>query len=118
MKKLSFLIFSFLGGLSLAQLSELGINVGTNHTLQSHTILQIDTIDKGVLFPRLDTSEINNLSVYTSELPDGLLIFNIATKCFQYWSKNKTGEVDQWKSLCSKGNASTTPVANNPAKSS
>jgi hypothetical protein len=65
---------------------ELGINIGQN---DPSAILHIDSIDKGVLFPRVTASQrnsINNPAI-------GLMIFNYNSKTIDIYNGNKWASV-------------------------
>ena len=55
--------------------------------------LDISSISKGILIPRLTTTQRNALN---NDAANGLIIFNITTNCINYWQKN----IGQWLSLC------------------
>lgn len=63
-----------------SQLNNVGI--GTT-TPGSNAILDISSNNKGVLLPRLNTIQINNIAVSLAD--QGLLVYNIDTHSFWFW---------------------------------
>ncbi|EPH13023.1 hypothetical protein MODO_0963 [Myroides odoratimimus] len=61
-----------------------------------NTVLELESVSKGFLLPRLTTSQRNAISIADKERGNGLTIYNIDTDCVNYWSK--TG--NRWLSLC------------------
>lgn len=57
-------------------------------------ILELESNNKGMLTPRLTNLQRDAISV--ANLSDGLLIFNITTGCFDYWSSAQS----VWLSIC------------------
>jgi len=71
----------------------------TGNDADPGSILDVSANDKGVLLPRLTTVQKDDISTPA----EGLLIYNISTKCFEYWNGN------DWQNM---GNCATgTPVA-------
>lgn len=67
------------------------IGIGTN-AIDKTAQLDITAKDKGVLIPRLTTTERNSI-----ENPaNGLLIFNTTTSCLNYYD----GHIKRWLSMC------------------
>jgi hypothetical protein len=74
----------------------IGINT-TGATPNSKALLDIDADNvsgekKGVLIPRMTTTERNTLSG-TGTIPESLLIYNTTTKCFEAWNQSALGWV-------------------------
>ena len=84
MKKISIFI---LGNLILINFifSQAGVGINTTGTDADHSaILDVSSTNKGVLIPRMTTTERDNIAVTCSCTPaEGLLIFNTTTKCFE-----------------------------------
>lgn len=57
-------------------------------------ILELESVNKGFLTPRLTTQQRDAIAV--ANRTDGLLIYNKTTGCFNYWSEVQ----DTWLSLC------------------
>ena len=57
-------------------------------------ILELESVNKGFLTPRLTTQQRDAIAV--ANRTDGLLIYNKTTGCFNYWSEAQ----DTWLSLC------------------
>lgn len=57
-------------------------------------LFELESNAKGMLTPRLTTAQRNEIPI--ANLTDGLLIFNITSGCFDYWSQIQ----NIWLSLC------------------
>ncbi|MBB1139007.1 fibrinogen-like YCDxxxxGGGW domain-containing protein [Myroides sp. WP-1] len=67
------------------------IGIGTN-MIDENAQLEITSNTKGILIPRLSTTQRNNM-----ENPaNGLMIFNTTTNCLNYYD----GQVKRWLSMC------------------
>ncbi len=85
-KKL-FLIFSFI---SLAKLNYSQVKIGDNpSSINNSALLELESTNKGVVFPRMNSSQMNSLSNM-----QGLVIYNTDSNCLF----NNNGLV--WISLC------------------
>ena len=83
MKKLNILIlFSITSFLVYAQDN---VGIGTL-TPNSNAILDISTNDKGLLIPRLESNERNNLTSELSTQEIGLLVFDKSDLLFYFWN--------------------------------
>jgi hypothetical protein len=87
---------------SLFFYSQVGIGTSSPNLKSS---LEIFSTTKGMLVPRMTTSQRDAIAPGTTE--NGLLIYNTDTNCFNYWSRINV----QWMALC--GTNVTTPLINN-----
>ncbi|MHC5201359.1 hypothetical protein [Myroides sp. LJL119] len=67
---------------------------GTVATPSLGSILELESVNKGFLTPRLTTQQRD--AIDPLHRTDGLLIFNRTTGCFNYWSTAQ----DNWLSIC------------------
>lgn len=67
---------------------------GTSATPESTVILELESLNKGFLAPRMSTAQRD--AIEQDQLPDGLIIFNTTSGCVNYWS----GIQSTWLSLC------------------
>ncbi|WP_286417115.1 hypothetical protein [Myroides odoratimimus] len=67
---------------------------GTSATPNPGVVLELESVNKGFLAPRLTTQQRDAITV--ANRTDGLLIYNRTTGCFNYWSTAQ----DTWLSLC------------------
>lgn len=67
---------------------------GTSTTPNPGAVLELESVNKGFLAPRLTTQQRDAISA--SNRTDGLLIYNKTTGCFNYWSTAQ----DIWLSMC------------------
>ena len=84
MKKSLLFLFSLITTICFSQ-----VGIGTS-TPNNKSILDIESKIKGVLMPRLTTTERNAINPESSSDPsgvDGLLIYNTDTDCFNYWNR-------------------------------
>ena len=95
---------------SLKVTSQVAIN-DTGNAPNTHAMLDVDVSsnDKGVLIPRLTTSERTGMSLSATE--EGLTVYDETTKSFWFWNGTQWSEInvstviDAWKTT---GNAGTT----------
>ena len=77
-----------------------GNNVGIGTTTPDNSsILDLSTTTQGLLVPRLNTNQMNAITVGNAQ--NGLLIYNIDSLCFCYW--NTTA----WISMCGGGSGNS-----------
>ncbi|MBB4806362.1 hypothetical protein HNP38_001634 [Chryseobacterium defluvii] len=79
--------------------SQQGGNVGISKDISysspdEKAILDVHSKNAGVLFPRLTTSERNAINISAQD--NGLLIYNVDEKCFNYYS----ALANNWKKMC------------------
>lgn len=67
---------------------------GTTAVPNLGAILELESVNKGFLTPRLTTQQRDAIPV--ANKTDGLMIYNKTTGCFNYWSTAQ----DTWLSLC------------------
>ncbi|MEW4923067.1 hypothetical protein [Algibacter sp. 2305UL17-15] len=87
MKKIAFVIILLCGYFSFSQ-----VGVGTTNPHAS-SVLHVESSNKGVLTPRLTTTQRNGISTPAN----GLLIYNISTNSFEY--NSGTPAVPSWSAL-------------------
>lgn len=76
------------------QLGKVGVG---SPTIDPHVQLQVTSNSKGILLPEMSTNQMNDIGGgNTNNLPNGLLIYNSETGCFNYFESN----AKQWLSLC------------------
>ena len=65
--------------------SQVGVGINTaGNAAHASSILDVSSTTKGVLIPRMTTTERDNIAVSCSCTPaEGLLIYNTTTKCFE-----------------------------------
>ncbi len=84
----------------LVCISSYKAQVGIGITIpNSKSVLDIESTKRGVLMPRLTTSERDAINPEGSANPngvDGLLIYNIDTDCYNYWNRATLS----WVSMC------------------
>lgn len=81
LKKISLLFaLFFIVGHSMAQM---GISATPGFVPNANAILDISSTQKGILIPRMTTTEMNNIS---GAKPDGLMIYNTTSGRFAFWN--------------------------------
>ncbi|MEQ1734451.1 MAG: hypothetical protein ABL940_12315, partial [Bacteroidia bacterium] len=70
------------------------VGIGTT-TPNPKAILELNANDKGLLVPRMDSTQM--VALAGNATTNGLLVYNTTKNCFYYW--NATTSV--WKSMCS-----------------
>lgn len=96
---LTFLLLFFIGvssGIAQTNMTKIkdGTISGSPATPGLGVILELESVNKGFLTPRLTTQQRDAITV--ANRTDGLLIYNKTTGCFNYWSEVQ----DTWLSLC------------------
>lgn len=79
--------------------SENSVGIGTTAPNTS-AVLEVRSTTKGVLLPRMTTIQRDAMG---GTHPEGLLIFNTTTNCFEFWDTSSipvTGNNGFWNSLC------------------
>ncbi|UCA61803.1 hypothetical protein KB553_09830 [Chryseobacterium rhizoplanae] len=95
MKKNLISIICFISGFVYSQQSgSVGISKKLAFTPDAKAILDVESKEAGVLFPRLTTAQRNTIVLSTQE--DGLLIYNTDVKCFEYYQAMSSA----WKQMC------------------
>jgi hypothetical protein len=93
----SLVLFLFLSICASAQ----GVSINeTGAPAHSRAMLDVDKLGKGMLVPRMPQSIRDTITVP----PNGLLIFNTTTNCFNFYN------VNQWFEMCGNCIAPPTPV--------
>jgi len=77
------------------------IGIGTNNPHES-SIVEVESIDKGFLPPRMNTTERNNINGGT--FAAGLMIYNTENNCLELYNGT------EWVNFCSNGSVSPPPV--------
>lgn len=90
---LLFTAFSSLAQTHMTKIKD-GTISGTSATPNPGVILELESVNKGFLAPRLTTQQRDAIAI--ENRTDGLLIYNSTTGCFNYWSTIQ----DTWLSLC------------------
>lgn len=86
-------IFSSIAQTNMTKIKD-GTISGTTAVPNLGAILELESVNKGFLTPRLTTQQRDAIAV--ANRTDGLLIYNKTTGCFNYWSEVQ----DIWLSLC------------------
>lgn len=77
-----------------------GNNVGIGTTTPDNTaLLDLSSTTKGLLVPRLNTTQMNAITVGNAQ--NGLLIYNVDSLCFCYWNTTS------WISMCGAGSGNS-----------
>lgn len=100
MKKLKLFITLFACGLGYASHAQVAITVEESVEIPPNTIYLINSLDKGVILPRLTSVEREQLSSNPLDTPNGLIVFDTTLNCLMYWDLGD----QRWKGHCSKGN--------------
>ncbi len=97
MKTLFLLIVSTVCISITTSIAQNNVGIGTP-TPNAKAILELMANDKGFLAPRVTTTQMLSISS-SGVVPNGLLVYNTTTECFNYW---KTTTLS-WKDMCSGG---------------
>lgn len=85
MKKILFLILLF----TIAKFSYTQVGIGTNSP-NNQSILELNSTNKGLLFPRLNSAQMNAIA----SPPNGLTIYNTDSACICVYASGS------WKNVC------------------
>jgi len=83
------------GGINTTKIKD-GSVPNSEVTASKTAVLELESVNKGFLLPRLTNSQRNAISIADKERGNGLTIYNIDTDCVNYWSKKSS----RWLSLC------------------
>lgn len=86
-------IFSSIAQNNMTKIKD-GTISGTSAVPNLGVVLELESVNKGFLTPRLSTAQRD--AIVSANRVDGLLIYNTTTGCFNYWSTAQ----DAWLSLC------------------
>lgn len=78
-------------------------------------ILDIQSEDKGVLIPRVDIENLDDINPITGGSPVGLLVYNTNTSIgegFYYWTGTQWSSIDGSRNWSKQGNSGTNPANN------
>lgn len=89
---LASLICILIGSNAFAQ--NIGV-ANTTITPDAQAILELRSTDKGVLLPRMTTTQANTLATSLDAADDGMTVYDITTKQFKYWD----GSTLTWRIL-------------------
>lgn len=93
-KKILIFVIGFIGFTVFSQSKIKDITVTGDITPKKGAILELESLNKGFLTPRITTAQRD--AIITANLTDGLLIFNTTTGCFNYY-KTLT---NNWLNIC------------------
>jgi len=86
MKNLFLISLFFIATISL----KAQIKVGNNpNTINANSILELESLNKGLLIPRVILNNVNNVSPLTGSVPSGMMIYSsggTVTDGFYYWN--------------------------------
>jgi len=86
-------IFSSIAQTNMTKIKD-GTISGSSAVPNLGVILELESVNKGFLAPRLTTQQRDAIS--SGNRTDGMFIYNTSTGCFNYWSEVQ----DTWLSLC------------------
>ncbi|MBX3102984.1 MAG: hypothetical protein KF690_10785 [Bacteroidetes bacterium] len=95
-------LFIVLGMPALLWSQSVGVNTPTP---DPSAVLDVSSVEKGVLLPRLTTAQRDNIAAPA----DGLLIYNITTHCFNFWNGSK------WIEFCASVPECSAPPQSTPS---
>ncbi|WP_121967371.1 hypothetical protein [Myroides sp. N17-2] len=68
----------------------------TSATAAPYSILELESVTKGFLLPRMTTVERDKIVINDKIRGNGLVIYNVENDCINYWSTT----VNKWLSVC------------------
>jgi hypothetical protein len=83
------LITFLLSGLSVTSLAQVKITNGVDLTLNENSLLELESINKGLLIPRVAIVSLNQTDPLTAPVPTGMLVYSTGGSVpdgFYYWN--------------------------------
>jgi len=88
-KMLLVLITFMLSGLSVTSLAQVKITDGVDQTMNENSLLELESINKGLLIPRVALVNLNQTDPLTAPVPTGMLVYSTGGTVpdgFYYWN--------------------------------
>jgi hypothetical protein len=88
-KMLLVLITFLLSGLSVTSLAQVKITDGVDQTMNENSLLELESINKGLLIPRVALINLNQTDPLTAPVPTGMLVYctgGTVPDGFYYWN--------------------------------
>ncbi len=88
-KMLLVLITFLLSGLSVTSLAQVKITDGVDQTMNENSLLELESINKGLLIPRVALVNLNQTDPLTAPVPTGMLVYSTGGTVpdgFYYWN--------------------------------
>jgi hypothetical protein len=86
------LITFLLSGLSVTSLAQVKITDGVDMTMNENSLLELESINKGLLIPRVAIVNLNQADPLTAPVPTGMLVYSTGGTVpdgFYYWNGSK-----------------------------
>ncbi|MDR3327483.1 MAG: formylglycine-generating enzyme family protein [Prevotellaceae bacterium] len=96
------LLFAVMAAMPKSAMSQ--VTIGADRDPQSFSVLELISNNKGLRLPQLTTAQRDALALTGNNLANGLTIFNLTTRCLEYWA------VDVWKQQCGPGGPLIAPA--------
>ena len=83
------LITFLLSGLSVTSLAQVKITDGVDMTMNENSLLELESINKGLLIPRVAIVNLNQTDPLTAPVPTGILVYSTGGSVpdgFYYWN--------------------------------
>ena len=83
------LITFLLSGLSVTSLAQVKITDGVDMTMNENSLLELESINKGLLIPRVALVNLNQADPLTAPVPTGMLVYSTGGTVpdgFYYWN--------------------------------
>ncbi len=91
--KLSLLLITFLlSGFSVVSLGQVKITDGVDMTMNANSLLELESLNRGLLIPRVALVSLGQPDPLTAPVPTGMLVYSTAGSVpdgFYYWNGNK-----------------------------
>lgn len=88
-KMLLVLITFMLSGLSVTSLAQVKITDGVDQTMNENSLLELESINRGLLIPRVALVNLNQTDPLTAPVPTGMLVYSTGGTVpdgFYYWN--------------------------------
>jgi hypothetical protein len=83
------LITFLLSGLFISSVAQVKITDGTDLTINANSLLELESINKGLLIPRMAINNLNQTDPLTAPVPTGMLVYSTGGSVpdgFYYWN--------------------------------
>ena len=91
-KKFLILLTLLLSGFSVVSLAQVKITDGVDMTMNANSLLELESINRGLLIPRVALVSLDQADPLTDPVPAGMLVYSTGGSVpdgFYYWNGSK-----------------------------
>ena len=91
--KISLILITFLlSGFSVTSLAQVKITDGVNMTMDANSLLELESVNRGLLIPRVALVSLDQADPLTAPVPTGMLVYSTGGSVpdgFYFWNESK-----------------------------